>query len=83
MDYFGKKGMSLLGTMEVVGTTTEADGQPALKYNFVDYIVQGYSGQDHVQVAALVEVNITFFIFRNILVCVHICTHPIFFIVVF
>jgi len=46
--------MSLLGTMEIVGTKT-ADGELALKYNYVDYVIKGYSGQDHIQVGALIQ----------------------------
>jgi len=53
VDYFGKKGMSLLGSM-VIESVNDCDNI-ALKYEFVDYVVKGYSGQDNVQVCAVLN----------------------------
>ena len=53
VDYFGKKCMSLLGMMEV---RRKVDGKiSGFKYSFVDYIIKGKSGQDHVQVVAVIQ----------------------------
>jgi hypothetical protein len=53
VEYFGKKGMSLLGTMIVQANTGgNNDDEPAVDYCFVDFVIKGYSAQDHVQVAA-------------------------------
>ena len=52
IEYFGKKGMSLLGTMHVV--YTEQNGTKGYRYSFEDYIVSGYTGQGNVQVGAVV-----------------------------
>ena len=56
VDYYGKKCMSLLVNMEIrwkVGG--EVSG---LKYLFVDYLIKGYSGQDHVQVLAIIQLTV-------------------------
>lgn len=51
VEYYGKKGMSLLGMMEV---RWKVDGDDSgFEYSFVDYVVKGYTSQDHVQVAAV------------------------------
>lgn len=54
VEYFGKKGMSLLGSMEV-RWVENSDGTEGFTYSFVDYIIRGYAGQDHVQVCAVVQ----------------------------
>ena len=54
VEYYGKKGMSVMGVMLVQWMEND-DGKKGFKYSFVDYIVKGYSGQDNVQVAALIQ----------------------------
>ena len=45
--------MSLLGFMEI---RWKVDGEVSgFEYLFVDYVTKGYSGQDHVQVAAVIQ----------------------------
>ena len=65
VEYYGKKGMSMLGTMIVQWVTrtikVKEDGVEVQKevggfqYKFVDYIFKGYAGQDHTQVAAAIQ----------------------------
>ena len=44
--------MSLLGIMEI---RWKVDGEVSgFEYLFVDYVIKGYSGQDHVQVAYII-----------------------------
>ena len=52
VEYYGKKGMSLLGSMIVECVDQDDDGV-GFKYTFVDYVIKGYTGQDNVQVAAV------------------------------
>ena len=53
VDYFGKKGMSLLGIVEIRWKVDrEISG---FEYPFVYYSIKGYSGRDHVQVAAVMK----------------------------
>ena len=53
VDYFVEKGMSPLGMM---GVRCKVDGKiSGFKYSFVDYVIKGYYGQDHVQVAAVIQ----------------------------
>jgi hypothetical protein len=54
VEYFGKKGMSLLGTMQV-RWVVDINGDGGFQYAFVDYVVKGYSGQDHIQVCAVIQ----------------------------
>lgn len=54
VEYFGKKGMSLLGSMIIRFLETEE--LSGYEYQFSDYIFKGYSGQDNIQVAAAIEV---------------------------
>ena len=55
-DWFGKKGMSFLSTMEV---RWKVDGKcSGFEYLFVYYVVKGYSGQDYVQVASVVQLKV-------------------------
>ena len=54
VEYFGKKGMSVLGVMIVVWTTKE-DGTCGFEYHFFDIVMKGHAGQDNVQVAAALE----------------------------
>ena len=56
VNYYGKKGMSLLGIMEI---RWEVNGEVSgFEYLFVDYVVKGYSGPDHVQVSTLIQVSV-------------------------
>ena len=48
VEYYGKKGMSLLGAMEVQWVThTNAAGETVggFQYKFTNYIFKGYAGQ--------------------------------------
>lgn len=53
VDYFGKKGMSLLGAMAV--QYVEKDDKEGYEYHFLDFIFKGYSGQDNIQVASALD----------------------------
>mmetsp|Transcript_21013 Transcript_21013/g.29472 ORF Transcript_21013/g.29472 Transcript_21013/m.29472 type:complete len:980 (-) Transcript_21013:30-2969(-) len=65
VEYYGKKGMSMLGTMVVQwitkSTSVKENGVNVQKevggfqYKFVDYVFKGYAGQDHTQVASAIE----------------------------
>ena len=56
VDYFGKKVISLLVMMEV---RWKVDGKIiGFEYSFVDYVIKGYSGQDHVQVASVIQLSV-------------------------
>ena len=48
--------MSLLGTMVVQWVTKDDDKLCGFRYSFVDYIISGYSGQDNVQVCAILQI---------------------------
>lgn len=48
--YFGKRGMSLLGAMEVRSKSVE--NESVFEYTFVDYVVKNHTSQDHVKKAA-------------------------------
>ena len=53
VDYYGKKGLSLLGIMDMrCKIDREVSG---FEYSFVDDLIKGYSGRDHVQVAAVIQ----------------------------
>ena len=56
VDYYVKKGMSLLGIMEI-GWKVDG-GVSVFEYSFVDYVIRGYSGQDHVQVAYVIKLAV-------------------------
>ena len=48
--------MSLLGIMEI---RWKVDGGfSGFEYSFADYVINGYSGQDHVQVAAVINLAV-------------------------
>ena len=51
VEYYGKKGMSMLGTM-IVQWSSEKKG---FVYRFENYAFKGYAGQDNVQVAAAIQ----------------------------
>ena len=56
VDYYGKKGMSFLGIMEI---RWKVDGEVSgFEYSFVGYVIKGYSGQDHVQVTAVIQLAV-------------------------
>lgn len=55
MEYFGKKGMSLLGSMITECVIKKEKEKVMFKYTFVDYVVKGYTGQNNVQVAAILN----------------------------
>ena len=55
IEYYGKKGMSFLGTM-VVHWVVDKDNIGWYEYLFFDYVFKGYSGQDHIQVASALKV---------------------------
>ena len=48
--------MSLLGAMIIEGS--HLSDEFTLKYSFEDYVVKGYTGQDNIQVGALVKLII-------------------------
>ena len=54
VEYFGKKGMSLLGFMIVSNYSEGDESDSGYQYEFIDVVVEGYSGQDHVQVASII-----------------------------
>ena len=55
VEYYGKKGMSVLGTMVVQWLTKDDSNEMGFQYSFVDYIIAFYSGQDNVQVCAILQ----------------------------
>lgn len=58
VEYYGKKCMSLLGTMEVTWlqiASTDDNSVQVFKYEFADYVFEGYIGQDNIQVAAAIQ----------------------------
>ena len=56
VDYYGKKGMSLLVIMEI---KWKVDGEVSVfEYSFVEYIIKGYSGQYNVQVEAVIQLTV-------------------------
>ena len=53
--YYGKKRMSFLGIMWI---RWQIDGEVSgFEYSFVDNVIKGYSGQDHVQVADVIQLD--------------------------
>ena len=55
-DYYGKKGISLLGFVEIMW---KVDGEVSgFDYLFVDYVIKVYSGQNHVQVAVVIQLAV-------------------------
>eukprot|EP00957_Ditylum_brightwellii_P007135 542022-Ditylum_brightwellii.AAC.1 len=52
VEYYGEKGLSVLGAMIVTWKTN------GFKYTFIDCVFKGYTGQDNIQVAAALEVLI-------------------------
>ena len=56
VDYYFKIGMSLL---EFMDTRWNVDGDVSgIEYSFVYCVIKGYSGQDHVQVAAVIQLAV-------------------------
>ena len=56
VEYYVQIGMSLLGIMEI---RWKVDGEVSgFEYSFVDYVIKGYYGQDHVQVAAVIKLAV-------------------------
>ena len=55
VEYYGKKGMSVLGTMVVQWVTKDDDKEMGFQYSIMDYIISGYTGQDNVQVCAILQ----------------------------
>ena len=56
VDYYDKKGMSMLGFMEI---RCKVDGEVSgFEYLFIGYIIKGYSGQDNVWVAAVTQLAV-------------------------
>ena len=54
--YFGKRGMSLLGIMEI---RWKVGGEfSGFEYLVVDYVIKGYSDQDHVQVVSVIQLAV-------------------------
>ena len=53
VEYYGKSGMSMLGTMII--SWTDDCKQAEFKYNFWDFVFKGYTSQDNTQVAAAIE----------------------------
>ena len=56
VDYYVKKGMSLLGIVEIRQKFDE--GVSGVEYLFVEYVIKIYSGQYHVQVGAVMQLDI-------------------------
>ena len=57
-EYFGKRGMSLLGFMlvrRVAKLNKDNEEVVGLEYSYYDVVVDGYSSQDHIQVTAIIE----------------------------
>jgi hypothetical protein len=52
VEYFGKRGMSLLGAM-LVRKVIRDDGEACLEYHFFDIAVERYSSQDNMQVLGI------------------------------
>ena len=48
IEYYGKKGMSFIGMIMIRWKI--ADDEMGYEYSFCDYVVKGYTSQDHVQV---------------------------------
>ena len=48
--------MSLLGIMEIRWKVY--GGFSGFEYSFSDYVINGYSGQDHVQVEAIIQLAV-------------------------
>ena len=48
IEYYGKKGMSFIGMIMIRWKI--ADDEMGYEYSFRDYVVKGYTSQDHVQV---------------------------------
>ena len=57
IEYFGKRGMSILGFMLVRLVTKMVKGVPTegLAYNFYDVVVDKYSSQDNLQVLSILD----------------------------
>ena len=56
MEYFSKMGMRLPGSMEVQWEEISYCSQPqGFCYYFVEYVIKGYSGYDHIQGGANVQ----------------------------
>ena len=53
VEYYGKSGMSMLGTMII--SWTDDDKQAGFNFHFWDFILKGYTSQDNTQVAAVVQ----------------------------
>ena len=60
IEYFGKRGMSLLGFMLIQGVERKVKDEivQGLTYNFYDVVVDKYSSQDNVQVLAILQAMI-------------------------
>ena len=56
VDYYGKRGMRLLRIMEIRWKVDEEVS--GFEYSFLDYVIKVYSGQDHVQVSAVIQLAI-------------------------
>ena len=54
IEYFGKKGMSFCGANII--RKVERDGVVGYEHHYFDFIIDGYQDQDHVQVAAIIQV---------------------------
>ena len=50
------KGRWLLGFMEIMWKVD--GGVSGFEYSFVDYVVKGYSGQNHIQVEAAIQLAV-------------------------
>ena len=56
VDYYGKKCTILL---RIIKIRWKVDGEVSgFEYSFIDNVIKGYSGQDHVQVADLIQLSI-------------------------
>ena len=64
VDYYGRKGMSFLGFMDI---WWKVDGKVSeFEYSFFDYVIKRYSGPDHIQVAAVIQLAIDTVQYRHL-----------------
>ena len=59
VEYFGKKGMYILGFVIVSHYLSNENGdQGGLQYEFIDVLFDGYSGLDNIQVASIIHFSL-------------------------
>ena len=56
VEYFGKKEMIILGSMEVRWEeSSDVSHSQVFNYSFVDFVIKGYYGQDNIQLDAIYQ----------------------------